>query len=104
MKLEDLKNARIVFNSPGANTTALSWAVRAGVHIWHGPNDIFTPQTALLAAARFRASHEVVESGKNLLAAFEDFHISVEDYPWMSEAFERFRAALALADNTNETP
>lgn len=109
MKLEDLKTLTIGIESeftvgastPGSNQPcATFYSLRT--------DDFDNQQTARLAAARFRASEEMYQALRTIVAAMDEnremnqraYHGAIVGEPeWVAQA----RAALALADNTNET-
>ena len=113
MKLEDLKNLQI------AEWGRFSYCLKSSDHddeavkIGFGYEcDFDDPQTALLAAAHFRASRLMYQA---LLAAVDAHDADIASSVKYAEArgeivhiiepewVEQARKALALADNTNET-
>lgn len=95
MKLEELKNCMI-------RTSDVRCCLQTDVgvqfvDVWH-LNDYFPPDQALLAAARFRASEEMYQALKAAIPYLKHY-IKNHDFIGIVQA----EAALALADNTNET-
>ena len=105
MKLEDLKNCKIhksKFVNDACEIEGINGSVARLVYFGRYDDSGFDDaQTALLAAARFRASEEMYRALDQMVFAIT--LLSDTTARKLEKHMEAARTALALADNTNET-